>query len=268
MQLVPSTQRNRPTDNRNKREPGYRSVHPGTATGHTTRPSTVSGRSGAAGTGIQNLSLDEPCGIPTRAGSPDLDSRIRRPTVSNPRRNSSRSRPNPGQLASGPHHCPTRQDGAPLCTLRNMPTDQRVSGRSPPGIDNRARRRQIHPCARHLPREQGGGKEETPTRTDNNPGNETSSPTLDPIQTTGPCPHPSRAQYPAVHRCHVRGAHATRLDQVRNRDPGETHGATGYHGQYTMGQRSARRRNWGAGYDCTNPVRRTFEARSPVRGRL
>ena len=110
-------------------------------------------------------------------------------------------------------------------------------------------------------------KEPTPEPT-TTPPNETSSPTLDPIQTTGPCPHPSGAQYPTVHGRCVRGTHATRLDQVRNGDPGGTHGATGYHAPYNMGQRSARQRHWGAGYDRSNPVRRPFEARSAVRGRL
>ena len=63
-----------------------------------------------------------------RAGSPDLHPRFRRPTASNPRRNSGGSRPNPAQLNSRPHHCPTRQNRAPLCMHCNMPTDQRVHG--------------------------------------------------------------------------------------------------------------------------------------------
>ena len=46
------------------------------------------------------------------------------------------------------------------------------------------------------------------------PPTETSPPKLDPVPTAGPCPHPSGAQYPAVHGSCVRGTHATRLDQV------------------------------------------------------
>ena len=69
------------------------------------------------------------------------------------------------------------------------------------------------------------------------PPNKTSSSTLDPVQTTGPCQHPSGVQYPIVHG-----------------DPGGTQGATGYQAPYNIGQRSARRRHWGAGYDFSNPV--------------
>ena len=150
---------------------------------------------------------------------------------------------------------------APLCTHRNMPTDHRVRGRIPPGMDTRTRRRRIHPGAHHPPREQGGRKERIHTRTDHNPPNKTSSPTLNPIQATSPCPHRSGAQNPTVHGRRVPGMHATRLDQVRDGDPGGAHGATGYHAPYDMGQRSARWRHWGDGYDRSNPVRRPFEAR-------
>ena len=140
----------------------------------------------------------------------------------------------------------------PLCTHRNMPTDQGVSGQGPPGMDTR--RRRIHPGARHLPREQGGQKERIHTRTDQNPPNETSSPTLDPIQTNSPCPRPSGAQYPTVHGRRIRGTHATRLDQVQNGDPEGTHRANGYHAPYNIGQHSGRLTHRGAGCNRWNPV--------------
>ena len=72
MEPVPGTQRNRPTDNGNEGQPRPRGVHPGAANGHAKRPATVTRRSGAAGTGNQNWSLDEPHRSPTRAAGPDL----------------------------------------------------------------------------------------------------------------------------------------------------------------------------------------------------
>ena len=106
MEPVPGTQRNRATDNGNRRKPRPGGVHPGTAKGHAKRPATIAGRSDGAGRGNQGCSLDEPRRSPARAGGPDRHPRIRRPTASNPRGNSGGSRPDPAQLDTRPHHRP------------------------------------------------------------------------------------------------------------------------------------------------------------------
>ena len=96
------------------------------------------------------------------------------------------------------------------------------------------------------------------------PPTETNPPTLDPVPTAGPCPHPSGAQYLAVHGGYIRGTHATRLDQVRNGRPGGTHGPAGRHVLHNLGRHSAGRRHRSAGYDRSSHVRRRFQTRAPV----
>ena len=249
MELVPSTQRNGPTGNRNRRKPRPKDVHQGAATGHTRLSSTVTGRYGGAGTRIQKGAWTN------LAGSPHAQEALTFIEESDA--------PPPAtheEIAAAlvlTLHGWTRghtivlhdKTGPPCartatCRPTNASTDEAHLEWTPEREDDE----------HTLPREQGGREKRPRTRTDGNPENETSSPTLDHIQTIGRCPHPSGAQYPNVHGRCVRGRPATRLDQVRNRDPGGTHGATGYHTPYNMGQRSARWRHQGAGYDHSNPV--------------